>query len=108
MSVGCKYAGVTMAEIQKDVTAGLGFCVLLLLLAMIFAEIIHLAGLAPPLETVLAFAPGGQAEMTVLALVVGADMAFVVAHHVLRIFIVILGAPLFARLFGPKSGDEKS
>jgi uncharacterized membrane protein AbrB (regulator of aidB expression) len=45
--------------------------------------------------------------MTVLALVVGADMAFVVAHHVLRIFIVILGAPLFARLFGPKSGDDK-
>ena len=108
MSVGCKYAGVTMAEIRKDVTAGLGFCVLLLLLAVIFAEIIHLAGLAPPLETVLAFAPGGQAEMTVLALVVGADMTFVVAHHVLRIFIVILGAPLFARLFGPKTGDGKS
>jgi uncharacterized membrane protein AbrB (regulator of aidB expression) len=46
--------------------------------------------------------------MTVLALVVGADMAYVVAHHVLRIFIVILGAPLFARLFGPKTGDGKS
>ena len=38
--------------------------------------------------------------MTVLALIVGADMAFVVSHHVLRIFVVILGAPLFARLFG--------
>jgi uncharacterized membrane protein AbrB (regulator of aidB expression) len=66
-----------------------------------------LAGLAPALETVLAFAPGGQAELTVLALIVGADMAFVVAHHVLRIFIVILGAPLFARLFGPKTDDAK-
>ena len=99
MSVGCKYAGVTMAEIRTDVTAGLGFCVLLLVLTVIFAETIHLAGLAPPLETVLAFAPGGQAELTVLALIVGADMAFVVAHHVLRIFVVILGAPLFARLF---------
>jgi membrane AbrB-like protein len=107
MSVGCKYAGVTMAEIRRDVTAGLGFCVLLLLLAVIFAEVIHLAGLAPPLETVLAFAPGGQAELTVLALIVGADMAFVVAHHVLRIFIVILGAPLFARLFRPKTGARK-
>jgi uncharacterized membrane protein AbrB (regulator of aidB expression) len=96
-----------MAEIRRDVTAGLGFCVLLLLLAVIFAEVIHLAGLAPPLETVLAFAPGGQAELTVLALIVGADMAFVVAHHVLRIFIVILGAPLFARLFRPKTGDQK-
>ena len=99
MSVGCKYAGVTMEEVRKDVTAGLGFCVILLILTVIFAEIIHLAQLAPPLETILAFAPGGQAELTVLALIVGADMAFVVAHHVLRIFVVILGAPLFARLF---------
>ena len=99
MGVGCKYAGVTMAEVRRDVTAGLGFCVLLLILTVIFAEAIHLASLAPPRETILAFAPGGQAELTVLALIVGADMAFVVAHHVLRIFVVILGAPLFARLF---------
>lgn len=99
MSVGSKYVGVTMAEVRKDVTAGLGFCVILLILTVIFAEAIHLAGLAPPLETILAFAPGGQAELTILALIVGADMAFVVAHHVLRIFVVILGAPLFARLF---------
>ena len=99
MGVGCKYAGVTMLEVRRDVTAGLGFCVLLLILTVIFAEGIHLAGLAPVRETILAFAPGGQAELTVLALIVGADMAFVVAHHVLRIFVVILGAPLFARLF---------
>ncbi|MEN8658419.1 MAG: AbrB family transcriptional regulator [Marivita sp.] len=99
MGVGSKYAGVTMAEVRTDVTAGLGFCLILLLLTVVFAEGIYLAGLAPPLETVLAFAPGGQAELVVLALIVGADMAFVVAHHVLRMFVVILGAPLFARLF---------
>ncbi|WP_147127309.1 AbrB family transcriptional regulator [Shimia ponticola] len=99
MGVGCKYVGVTMLEVRRDLTAGLGFCVLLLILTVIFAEAIHLANLAPPRETILAFAPGGQAELTVLALIVGADMAFVVAHHVLRIFVVILGAPLFARLF---------
>ena len=32
-------------------------------------------------------------------LIVGADMTFVVAHHLLRIFVVILGAPLFSRIF---------
>ncbi len=107
MSVGSKYAGVTMAEVRKDVTAGLGFCVILLILTVAFAETIHLAGLAPPMETILAFAPGGQAELTVLALIVGADMAFVVAHHVLRIFVVILGAPLFARLFNVSRTDRQ-
>ena len=103
MSIGAKYAGITMNEVRKYVIAGVGFCVVLLLLTVLFAEVIHLAGLAPPMETILAFAPGGQAELTVLALIVGADMAFVVAHHVLRIFVVILGAPLFARLFEPKT-----
>ncbi len=108
MGVGSKYVGVTMAEVRRDVTAALGFCVILLLLTVAFAETIHLAGLAPSMETILAFAPGGQAELTVLALIVGADMAFVVAHHVLRIFVVILGAPLFARLFNANAQKKES
>lgn len=103
MSVGTKYAGVTLSEVRTYVTAALGFCGILLVLTVLFAEAIHLLDLAPAMETILAFAPGGQAELTVLALIVGADMAFVAAHHVLRIFVVILGAPLFARLFGAVS-----
>ena len=102
MTVGTKYAGITLAEVRRVVVAALGFCGILLVLTAAVAEFIHLLHLAPPMETVLAFAPGGQAELTVLALIVGADMAFVIAHHVLRIFIVILGAPLAARLFSPK------
>lgn len=100
MTVGVKYAGITMPEIRRDLTAGIGFCGILIVLTVIFTEGIYYAGLAPPMETLLAFAPGGQAELTVLALIVGADMAFVMAHHVLRLIIVILGAPLFARWFG--------
>ena len=102
MGVGTKYAGISWYEIRRDVTAALGFCLILLVLTVIFAETIHLFHLAPAMETILAFAPGGQAEMAVLALIVGADLAFVVAHHVLRIFLVILGAPLAARLFGQR------
>lgn len=102
MTVGTKYAGVTGTELRRDVMAALGFCVILLVLSGVFVEAIHLFHLAPPLETLLAFAPGGQAEMTILALIAGADMAFVIAHHVLRIIVVILGAPIAARLFKPK------
>lgn len=102
MTVGTKYAGVTGEEVRRDVAAALGFCVILLILAAVFVEIIHMFSLAPPMETLLAFAPGGQAEMTVLALIAGADMAFVIAHHVLRIVTVIIGAPIAARLFRAK------
>ncbi len=99
MTVGAKYAGITMREVRIDLTAALGFCVILLALTVVFAEAVHLFDLAPALETLLAFAPGGQAEMAILALIVGADMAFVIAHHVLRILVVIVGAPAFARLY---------
>lgn len=99
MTIGTKYAGITMVEIRKDLAAGLGFCGILIVLTLIFVEAIYGLGLAPGMETLLAFAPGGQAELTVLALIVGADVAFVVAHHVLRIFVVIMGAPLAARVF---------
>ncbi|MCH2077349.1 MAG: AbrB family transcriptional regulator [Rhodobacteraceae bacterium] len=99
MTIGAKYAGVTMQEVRRDLAAGFGFCVILIILTIIFVEGIYMAGLAPGQEVLLAFAPGGQAELTVLALIVGADMAFVVAHHILRIFTVILGAPIAVRLF---------
>jgi hypothetical protein len=99
MTVGVKYAGITMAEVRRDLAAGVGFCGILIVLTLVFTEIVYGLGLAPPMEALLAFAPGGQAELAVLALIVGADMAFVIAHHVLRMFLVILGAPVFARLF---------
>ncbi len=105
MTIGSKYSGITGAEVRRDVVAGLGFCVILILLTVVFVEPIYQFGLAPGQDALLAFAPGGQAELTVLALIVGADVAFVVAHHVLRIFVVILGAPLAVRLFQPKRQD---
>lgn len=101
MGIGSKYAGITLAEVRRDLVAGLGFCALLILLTIVFVEAIYGLNLAPGMEALLSFAPGGQAELTVLALIVGADVAFVVAHHVLRIFVVILGAPVAVRFFEP-------
>ncbi len=98
MSVGSKYAGVTGREVRRDVAAAMGYCAILLVLAAVFTEITILFRLAPPLEALLAFVPGGQAEMVILALIAGADVAFVIAHHILRIVTVIVGAPIAARL----------
>lgn len=100
LTIGSKYAGITAEEIRRDLAAGLGFCIILGLLTLAMVEGIYALGLAPGMEALLSFAPGGQAELTVLALIVGADVAFVVAHHILRIFVVILGAPLVARAVG--------
>ena len=75
-----------------------GFCVLLIILTLVFVGVIATLELAPTMEALLAFAPGGQAELTVLALIVGADIAFVVTHHIVRIFVVILGAPIIGKM----------
>ena len=105
MTIGSKYAGITMQEVRRDLLASLGFCVILIFLTVVFVEVIYTFDLAPGMEALLSFAPGGQAELTVLALIVGADVSFVVAHHVLRMLVVILVAPLAARIFNPEPRD---
>jgi len=106
MGIGVGYVGVTLAELRRDVAAGVFFVILLAGLAAIFTEFVVLVGLAHPVEGFLAFAPGGQAEMTVLAIVAGADLGFVIVHHLTRIFLVITGAPLAARLFRVKKDPK--
>ncbi|PWK62507.1 AbrB family transcriptional regulator [Roseicyclus mahoneyensis] len=100
LGLGAGYVGITMAEIRRDVVAGLVFVVIVAAVAAVFAEAVILFGLAPPMDGFLAFVPAGQAEMAILAIVVGADLGYVVLHHVTRVFLIILGAPVAARLFG--------
>lgn len=106
IGIGVGYVGITLQELRRDVAAGVAFVLILAVLAAAVAEIVVLAGLAGPVEAFLAFAPGGQAEMTVLAIVAGADLGYVVVHHLARIMMVITGAPLAARLVktGGKTG----
>lgn len=106
ITLGAGYIGVTLAEIRRDVLAGIGFVLLLSVLAVAFSEVVILAGLAPPIDAFLAFAPAGQAEMTVLAIVVGADLGYIVVHHLTRVFLVITCAPVAARFFGVARQDK--
>ena len=98
IAVGVKYVGITGRELRIDVTAGLLYSLVLAVISLIFLEIVYLLGLAPALDAFLAFLPGGQAEMVVIAIIAGADLAYVVSHHILRIVLVILLAPIAARL----------
>ncbi len=100
MGLGTGYVGVTLSELRKDVLAGLIYVVIVAAVAVIFAEMVILGGLAPALEGFLAFTPAGQAEMAILAIVVGADLGFVVLHHVVRLFFILIFSPIAARALG--------
>jgi membrane AbrB-like protein len=97
LGIGVGYVGVTLSELRRDVLAGVMFVGILAALAFLFTELVVQTGLAPTVEGFLAFAPGGQAEMTILAIIAGADLGFVIVHHLVRVFLVITGAPLVAR-----------
>jgi uncharacterized membrane protein AbrB (regulator of aidB expression) len=50
-------------------------------------------------QILLAYAPGGLTEMSLVALALHAEAAFVATHHVARILMVIVAAPLVFRFW---------
>ena len=105
IGIGAKYVGITTTEVKRDIVSGLGFCIILGVLTAGTISISLFFELAPAIEAILALTPGGQAELLVLAIVVGADMSFVVAHHLIRVLFVIIGAPIVASIICSRLQD---
>lgn len=105
-AIGVQFVGVTWVELRRVVAAGFTYVVVLAALAAAFTAVVTTLGFGRPVEAFLAFAPGGQAEMTVLAIVSGADLGFVITHHLTRIVLVIIGAPIAANLILRWSGHR--
>lgn len=96
--IGCRFAGISPARILKALGLAVGATLILLAVSAGFA--VALAGVVdiPFPGVLLAFAPGGLAEMSLIALALGIDVAYVSTHHVVRIFIVVTLAPAAFRL----------
>lgn len=95
--MGCRFRGVPLAEVARAMGISLIVTVMTLALALAFAALLH-RGLGQTTEQVLlAYAPGGLTEMSLIALAMQAEVAFVAVHHVSRIVMVIALAPLVAR-----------
>jgi uncharacterized protein len=98
-SVGARFSGTPLGLVLRALALGAGATLLMLLVTFAFGGVLHeLTGQSLAL-LLLAFIPGGFAEMSLIALGLGVDPAFVVTHHSLRVFLVVLIAlPLFAWL----------
>ncbi len=95
--LGCRFQGIPPATVLRAGILSLGATGLTLLLALAGAMAMQaLAGVGLD-QGMLALAPGGLTEMGLIALAIQADVAFVAVHHVARILLVIVLAPvLFA------------
>ena len=71
---------------------------------MLFVSAVFASALVPltgqPFDVLLiSFAPGGVTEMSLVALSLQANPAFVTLHHIIRILITVAGLMLTARSF---------
>jgi uncharacterized protein len=96
-AVGCRFAGTNATLILRAMIAAAGGTAILVVATLAFAlAVTQVTGLS--LEAlVLAYAPGGLAEMSLIALAVGADSAFVATHHIARVILIIGVAPMLFR-----------
>ncbi len=97
-TLGCRFAGVTLAQMGRAVGHSLVVAVIMLSCTVGVALALQQYTGQPLPALVLAFAPGGLAEMSLVALALGVDAAFVASHHIARIIMVVTLAPLVFRL----------
>lgn len=98
IGVGIHYQGITTKELSRDIIAGLGFVAVVIAIAFITLLGASQISDIPLFELFLCFWPGGQAEIAVMTLAAGGSVSIIVLHHIVRIFLVITGAPILHKL----------
>jgi hypothetical protein len=101
-AVGCRFIGLTWSFVRRVLgLAALSGAMMVFAAAVatsIFANAIGAGGD----ETLLSLAPGGLAEMALIALSLGISTAFISTMHILRIAMVVLAIPLAFRAIDKK------
>ncbi|MFP4005018.1 MAG: AbrB family transcriptional regulator, partial [Alphaproteobacteria bacterium] len=102
-AIGARFSGLTWASAGRTILLAAAAGVLMIGVAVLVS-----AFAAPWLglrheALFLSLAPGGIAEMAVIALSLGIDTAFVSAMHVIRIVLIVTLAPLAWRLTDRKA-----
>jgi len=97
-TIGARFVGVGFREIWRVIALSVGAALIMVAIAGIFA--VTLGELSDTSHTALflAFAPGGLAEMSIIALSFGTAAAFVSTHHIVRIILLVIIAPALFRI----------
>ena len=92
-AMGSRFLGTTFADIRNVIVLSFASTALMVGIAAAFAwGFADTIGVSGP-GIVLAFSPGGLAEMSLVALALGIDVAFVSTMHVIRIALIIAIVP---------------
>lgn len=90
VSVGARFGGINRGLLARGLGLSAVVTAVLIGVAVGFAYLVHhLTGL-PFASLFLAYAPGGFTEMSLMALAMNFDVAFVVANHLFRVMMIIV------------------
>ncbi|MEQ8369530.1 MAG: AbrB family transcriptional regulator [Alphaproteobacteria bacterium] len=92
--IGVRFAGVKLREMARPIAFAAASNLMMVLLAGVFALLALVIGSGQFGALLLAYSPGGLAEMSLIALAIQADVAFVSTHHIVRILLVVSLAPM--------------
>jgi len=95
--IGFTFRGVKLKDILLTLRATFGHFVILSVISIVFILIAYYSFGFPVISTLLAFSPGGQAELNLIAILVMANVPYITLHHIVRLFIVMNLAPIFAK-----------
>ncbi len=97
-AIGAAFVGVRLREIARIIALTVGMVAAMFAVTVGFAAGVYALTAYPLMSVVLAYTPGGQAEMNLIAITRGEDLAYVAMHHIARVALVVLGAPFVFRL----------
>lgn len=98
--IGCRFAGTATRVVLKVLALSVGSTAILLFWMTLFAFVVARLTGSEPVTLILAYSPGGLAEMSLIAVALNVEVAFVAAFHVIRVFLVMIAAPVLFGWFG--------
>lgn len=105
-AIGARFVGQRIRLLGASLVHALGYVFVSLLLTVLVAVLLNRWMDAPSAASVLAFAPGGIAEMTLLALGLGLNVGFVATIQVIRIIVVVGLSPLLFKVLRRLDRDQ--
>lgn len=106
--IGADFAGVGLAELVRGAAVSVAATLWMLLMSVAFALALVPLTDQSPASLLLALSPGGLSGVSMVALALGIDPAFVTAHNVFRVLLILIVAPVVFRLAGGSRNDTES
>lgn len=97
ISIGIVFMGVSTKIVMQTLYHSLGFLLILAIISSIVALIVHFTLGFSLTSVILAFSPGGQANISLIAIILAANIPYIALHHLFRLLIVVSAAGYFAK-----------